>query len=104
MQTGKSDGPYSITINLLKMLSSVIVSLLVILTNESFSKGTFPDKLKIAKVVALHKKGSTDNPSNYRPISLLSVFSKIFEKLMHRRLYNFLEINEILHPLQFGFS
>ena len=49
------------------------------------------------------KKCSTDNPSNYRPISLLSVFSKIFEKLTHQRSYNFLEINEILHPLQFGF-
>ena len=80
-----------------------IVSPLVILINESFSTGIFPDKLKIAKVVALHKKDSTDNPSNYRPISLLSVFSKIFEKLMHQRLYNFPEINEILHPLQFGF-
>ena len=47
---------------------------------------------------------STDNPSNYRPISLLSVFSKIFEKLMHHRLYTFLEVNEILDPLQFDFS
>ena len=103
LQTGKSAGPYSIPINLLKMLSPVIVSPLVILINESFSTGIFPDKLKIAKVVVLHNKGSTDNPSNHRPISLLSVFSKIFEKLMHQRLYNFLEINEILHPLQFGF-
>ena len=54
-------------------------------------------------MIAIHKKGSTDNPSNYRPISLLSVFSKIFENLMHKRLYNFLENNEIIHPLQFGF-
>ena len=103
LQTGKSVGPYSIPINLLKMLRSVIVSPLVILINESFATGIFTDKMKIAKVVALHKKGSTDNPSNYRPISLLSVFSEIFEKLLHRRLYNFLKINEILHPLQFGF-
>ena len=85
------------------MLSSVIVSPLVTLINESFSTGIFPDKLKVAKVVAFHKIGSPDNPSNYRHISLLSVFGKIFEKLMHRRLYNFLEINEILHPLQVGF-
>ena len=63
------------------MLSPVIVSPLVILINESFSTGIFPDKLKIAKVVALHKKGSTDNPSNYRPISLLSVFSKNLKNL-----------------------
>ena len=103
LQNGKSVEPYSIPTNLLKMLSFVIVSPLVILINGFFSTGIFPDKLKIAKVVALHKKGSTDNLSNYRPISLLSVCSKIFEKRMHRRLYNFLEINEILHPLQFGF-
>ena len=48
-------------------------------------------------------KGSTNNSSNYRPISLLSVFSKIFEKLLHHRLRTFLEVNEILNPLQFGF-
>ena len=57
----------------------------------------------IAKVIAIRKKGSTDNPSNYRPMSLLSVFSKIFEKLLHKRLYSFLEVNEIIHTLQIGF-
>ena len=87
----------------LKMLNQPISPLLVILINESFLTGIFPDKLKIAKVIAIHKKGATDDPSNYRPISLLSVFSKIFEKNMHKRLYNFLEVNDILQPLQFGF-
>ena len=85
------------------MLNQPISPLLVILINESFLTGIFPDKLKIAKVIAIHKKGATDDPSNYRPISLLSVFSKIFEKIMHKRLYNFLEVNDILQPLQFGF-
>ena len=103
LKKGKSVGPYSIPCDLLKMLNELISPLLVILINESFSTGIFPDKLKIAKVIALHKKGATDDPSNYRPISLLSVFSKIFEKIMHKRLYNFLEVNDILHPLQFGF-
>ena len=71
--------------------------------NESFSTGVFPDKLKIAKVIALDKKGATDDMSNYRPISLLSVSGKIFEKIMHKILYSFLEVNGILRPLQFGF-
>ena len=57
----------------------------------------------MGKVVLLHKKDSCDNPSNYRPISILSVFSKIFEKLMYSRLYKFLDDFEILYPLQFGF-
>ena len=71
--------------------------------NLSFYVGMFPSKLKVGKVSPLHKKDSCDNPSNYRPISILSVFSKIFEKLMHQRLYKFLESFEILYPLQFGF-
>ena len=68
--------------------------------NESFQTGIFPDKRKVAKVNTLHKKEATDNPSNYRPISLLSIFSKIFENIMHKR---FFEVNKLLHSLQFGF-
>ena len=89
---------------MLKILSpSYIASSLTSLINESFSTGIFADKLEVVKVIALHKKGATDNPSNYRPISLLSILSKIFEKLAHKRFYNFLEVNKILHALQFGF-
>ena len=49
------------------------------------------------------KKGSRDNPTNYRPISLLSIFSKIIEKIMYERVYKLLETCNILYPLQFGF-
>ena len=65
--------------------------------------GVYPTNLKIAKVVALHKKGPSDNPTNYRPISLLSVFSKILGKLMYKSLNDFFDINNVIHPLQFGF-
>ena len=76
---------YSIPCNLLKMLRHSVCPTLASLTNESFSGGIFPDKVKIAKVITLQRKGSTDNPYNYRPISLLSNFSKIFEvKVMHK--------------------
>ena len=71
--------------------------------NESFRIGIFTDKLKIATVIPIFKKGDASKNSNYRPISLLSVFSKIFEKIMHERLYNFLELHEILFQMQFGF-
>ena len=73
------------------------------MVNKSFSTGVIPYKLKLAKVVPIHKKGSFDNPTNYRPISLLSVFSKLIEKLMHQRLYKFLELCDVLYSLQFGF-
>ena len=59
--------------------------------------------MKLAKVIPLFKKGCPLTSSNYRPISLLSVFSKIAEKVMYERLYKFLEKHEILYTLQFGF-
>ena len=56
-----------------------------------------------AKVIPLFKKGCPETVSNYRPISLLSVCSKIIEKLMYKRLYHFLNVHEILYNLRFGF-
>ena len=65
--------------------------------------GVFPVQLKIAKVIPIHKSGPKTEVSNYRPISLLSSFSKIFEKIMHNRVVNFLEDNNALYDMQFGF-
>ena len=59
--------------------------------------------MKLAKVIPLFKKGCQPTASNYRPISLLSVFSKITEKVVYTRLYKFLEKHEVLYALQFGF-
>ena len=104
LNPSKSVGPNSIPIKLLKIIGSSVSPHLAFLVNQSFLSGTFPDKLKIAKVITLFKKGNPELPSNYRPISLLSIFSKIFEKLMYKRLYKFLEIHNILYSLQFGFQ
>lgn len=71
--------------------------------NVSFTDGVFPSQLKTAKVVPIYKSGCKTDVSNYRPISLLSAFSKIFEKLMHSRIYNFLQSNNSLNDMQFGF-
>ena len=70
--------------------------------NQFFQFGTFPDKLKIAKMIPLFEKGNPELPSGYRTISLLSIFSKIFEKLMYNRFYSFLEMHNALYSLQFG--
>jgi Notch-like protein len=56
------------------------------LVNNSFMQGCFPEALKTARVVPIHKGGTKSDVANYRPISLLSTFSKIYEKLMHTRL------------------
>ena len=71
--------------------------------NQSLQTGIFPDKLKESKVIPLHKGGSKSDLHNYRPISLLSVFSKIIEKLMYNRLDVFLETNKIITEKQYGF-
>ena len=75
LQESKAVGPCSIQIKLLKMISLQISLLLCQIINESFIIGIFPDNLKLAKVNILYKKGSRDNPTNYQPISLLSIFS-----------------------------
>ena len=71
--------------------------------NASFEQGIFPQQLKTAKVVPIHKNGSKTNVSNYRPISLLSSFSKLYEKSMHVRITEFLEANNTLYDGQYGF-
>ena len=103
LKSGKSLGSNSIPMKVLKCLSSLIPSPLSQIINKSFQFGIFPDKMKLAKVIPLFKKGCPLTASNYRPISLLSVFSKITEKVMYEHLYKFLEKHEILYILQFGF-
>ena len=98
----KSAGPASIPVKLLKLIPDLIIIPLCNIINLSFVSGSFPDPLKIAKVIPIHKNGSTQDMSNYRPISLLSIFDKIMEKIMHKRLYKFLELNNILYSKQFG--
>ena len=72
--------------------------------NESFLKGVFPSKFKIAKVIPLLKQGGPKLASNYRPISLLPTFSKLYEKVIYKRLYSFITSTKIIYPLQFGFQ
>ena len=69
----------------------------------SFEEGVFPQPLKLARVVPIHKGGSKCDVSNYRPISLLTSFSKIYEKLMHKRLVDFMQSNDSLYEMQYGF-
>ena len=87
----------------LHLLQDQILNHLATICNLSSSTGVFPAILKTAKVIPIRKKNSKLEVSNYRPISLLSNIDKIFEKLMHSRLIEFLEEKQILHYRQFGF-
>ena len=99
----KSTGPFSVPVKLLKLLKPYISKPLAIIFNESITLGIFPDRLKCAKAIPIHRKGPPTDPSNYRPISLLSIYSKILEKLMYERLYEFLDKIDAFYSLQFGF-
>ena len=88
---------------MLKLAVNEIATLFADICNSSFYEGIFPDKNKIAKVIPILKGGSTEDRNNFRPISLLSIFSKIMEKLMAIRLNTYLELHNILFPNQFGF-
>ena len=74
-----------------------------ILFNQSITQGKFPQCFKHAKVIPIYKKGPKHEISNYRPISLLNTFSKIFEKLMKCKLNNFLHSKSVITSDQFGF-
>ena len=81
----------------------MISKALATLFNVSFSLGIVPSTLKIANIIPIHKKDSRVTLSNYRPISLLSIFNKLLEKLMANHLVKFLEDNNILYKYQFDF-
>ena len=76
LRTNKAVGPSSIPIDILKIIKCVVSKPLEILFNASFSTGIVPYDLKLANVVPVYKKGSQTSRSNYRPISLLSIFNK----------------------------
>ena len=71
--------------------------------NQSIETGVVPNILKISQVTPVYKNGDATDPANYRPISTLSSFSKVLEKLIYNQLYNFLEKYSILYKYQFGF-
>lgn len=96
-----SDG---VTASVIKSSSILIAPHLAYIFNLSFSQGVFPNRLKNAIVIPVYKNGPPTDPSNYRPISLLTSFSKILEKLFHNRLVLFLNKNNVLHDKQFGFT
>lgn len=99
----KCHGYDNLSVRLIKDASPYIVSPLTFIFNLSLKTGMFPDALKIAKVTPLYKKGSKEDPGNYRPISVLPVIAKVFEKLVNCRLMDFLESHNIIYGHQYGF-
>ena len=99
----KPAGTDKIPAKYVKLGAPALSNILSVLINECYMLGRFPDSLKIARLTPIHKGGPNDIPSNYRPISILSVLSKLIEKLTYNRLIKFLNRNSILSNNQFGF-
>ena len=90
-------------ISIAKQCSKNFVKPLTALINSSIREGVFPRELKKARVVPIFKTGDKSLINNYRPISILSFYSKVFEKLMYNKLYNFIEANDSLYAHQYVF-
>jgi hypothetical protein len=88
---------------LLKICSDYISVPLSYLCNQSLIEGTFPEQLKYSKGKPLYKKGEKSCIYNYRPISLLTSFSKILEKVMYKQVIDCFNSNNILTKEQSGF-
>ena len=86
----------------IKLANPVISTFLSNLFNAYLNTGVYPDLLKI-EVIPIFKKGCSTQTTNYRPISLLCQFNKIFEKLLHTRIYSYLIRYNLLNDRQFGF-
>lgn len=87
-----------------KLCANILAPVLVFLINLSFTQGTFPDILKQSKVIPLHKKNDKKDLNNYRPITLVPIISKIFEKTMSKRIINFFDKHSIIAEEQNGFQ
>ena len=75
----------------LKMATTVLAPFLSVVFNKCMVKGVYPNSLKVAQVIPVHKKGDKSACTNYTPVSLLSQFNKIFERILHHRLYSYLQ-------------
>lgn len=104
LDSKKASDIYGMSAKFLKIMTSEISEPLCMIFNESFSKGIFPDHMKLAMILPFYKGGSKLEVSNYRPVSVLPIISKILEKLMLQRLTSFMEKNKIIYEHQFGFQ
>ena len=103
LNNSKSHGHDRISVSFLKEIIHPLANPLSHIFNKSLSQGVFPDLFKIAKINPIFKKDNPHEIRNYRPISLLPSISKIFEKIVYNRLYEFINKHNLLTSNQYGF-
>ncbi len=102
-QAGKAPGWDGVSSFVIKQARNALAKPLAMVFNKSISSGVFPDRLKTGRVVPTHKRNSKNETCNYRPISILSIVSKIFEKLIFSRMMCFINKHGLLSQSQYGF-
>ena len=104
LDSNKATNIYNFPISVIKQVSDLISPVISHLINISIQKSIFPNKLKVSKIIPLFKSGAKNDIKNYRPISILPIFDKVIEKIVHQRLISCLTSFNILTPTQFGFQ
>ena len=103
LDSSKAHGCDNISIAMIKICDIAIVEPLCMIFEKCLTTGQYPSIWKKAKIIPVHKKGSRQCKNNYRPISLLPVFRKLFEKLLFDSIHNHLCANGLLTAHQSGF-
>ena len=99
----KATGLDNISVKIIRECADLISVSLCDLFNKSLVSGIFPDDWKCARVIPLFKQGEPSDLNNYRPISVISVIAKVFERIIYDQLYNFLTNEDIISNHQSGF-
>ena len=101
--SNKATGHDGLSVKLLQLALPHISHPIATVINQSIQTATFPQQWKIATITPLHKAGDPTSPSNYRPISILPILSKVFERHIKETISKHLVAHNILHPHQSGF-
>ena len=104
LKPNKGEGLDEINVNIVRSVFDIIKNPLLSIFYLSLKEGIFPKSLKNARVVPVFKNGDLSTISNYRPISILPCLSKLLERIMYNRLYDYLVQNKILYKKQFRFQ
>lgn len=103
LKNNKSPGEDGITCEILKKAKEQVASIIADIINKHIQEETFPNEMKHSQIIPIYKAGDKENPGNYRPISLLTTMSKIFETVLKNRIVNFLYKTSNFDENQFGF-
>ena len=103
LKSTKSCGLDIVDSFVIKLGKYELIPVITHIVNLSISQRTFPIFWKTAKIIPLHKKNEFTDPKNYRPVALLSVFSKILERAVFQQVMEYMEKNNLLHPSHHGF-